>query len=235
MRIIDKNTDFYDYWQNVYKDDSLVFDRRNSFILTKEMICKKLSIYEDTHWSWRTKKWVTNKYYYVMLQICNTFWLFLITGKDFKDTNGCGKEFKDYDIEILTSWRDFDKPRKLCDFNIISFNYSYSYEEKPDTKKIDRIVNRLKTNDYRDKINLSIYTICTDYKGNYKRETKTIPILKACGIAGCIDAHEVYLAFEEYFSLEKTASERREPLGTTDIDKVESHGFNKKTSFRGKT
>ena len=49
-----------------------------------------------------------------------------------------------------------------------------------------------------------------------------------------MDAHETYLAFEEYFSLEKTSQERRDPLGTTDIDKIESHGFDKKTSFRGK-
>ena len=61
-----------------------------------------------------------------------------------------------------------------------------------------------------------------------------IPLLKACGVANCIDAHDVYLALEEYFSLEKSASERREPIGTTDIDKIESHGFDKKVSFRGK-
>lgn len=38
MRIIDKNSDFYDYFQNIYYDNSLTFDRRSSFILTKEMI-----------------------------------------------------------------------------------------------------------------------------------------------------------------------------------------------------
>jgi hypothetical protein len=55
------------------------------------------------------------------------------------------------------------------------------------------------------------------------------------GIVNCVDAHQIYLAFEEYFALEKSSTERREPLGTTDIDKIESHGFDKKTSFRGKT
>ena len=42
MRIIDKNTDFYDYWQNVYKDDTFTFDRRDSFLLTKEILCSNL-------------------------------------------------------------------------------------------------------------------------------------------------------------------------------------------------
>lgn len=27
MRIIDKNTDFYDFYQNIYRDDSVTFDR----------------------------------------------------------------------------------------------------------------------------------------------------------------------------------------------------------------
>jgi len=32
--------------------------------------------------------------------------------------------------------------------------------------------------------------------------------------------------------LEKTASERRESIGLTDIEKIENHGFDKKVSFR---
>ena len=39
MRIIDKNTDFYDYYQNIYPDDSLIFDRTDSFLLSKEDLC----------------------------------------------------------------------------------------------------------------------------------------------------------------------------------------------------
>ncbi len=31
MRIIDKNTDFYDCCQNMYRDNSLTFDRTDSF------------------------------------------------------------------------------------------------------------------------------------------------------------------------------------------------------------
>ena len=44
MRIIDKNTDFYDYLQNVYRDDSVTYDRTDSFILTKEMLCHHLQV-----------------------------------------------------------------------------------------------------------------------------------------------------------------------------------------------
>ena len=40
MRIIDNKHDFYDYLQD--PTDTVVFDRRNSFLLTKEIMCDKL-------------------------------------------------------------------------------------------------------------------------------------------------------------------------------------------------
>jgi hypothetical protein len=43
---------------------------------------------------------------------------------------------------------------------------------------------------------------------------------------------EVYQAFDEYFSLEKTASEKIEADGTTDKDRILNHGFDDKVSFR---
>lgn len=43
MRIIDKNTDFYDYIQYMWGyDDSSYFDRTDSFLLTKEEFCEHL-------------------------------------------------------------------------------------------------------------------------------------------------------------------------------------------------
>ena len=40
MRIIDKNTDYYDYLQD--SEDTLVFDRRGSYLLTKDRLCEVL-------------------------------------------------------------------------------------------------------------------------------------------------------------------------------------------------
>ena len=218
MRIIDKNTDFYDYYQNIYKDDTFTFDRRDSFLLTKEMLCDCFSI----HSSWYFKKEKEYKNY-LLLQICHNYWLFKVIFTEIDYINGFEK-IKNYDIELITKWKNWNKPRKLCDLNIIDF-YFYKY-----TNNINNLVKSINTNDYKIIKDINKYTI---YNGN-KEFIKTIPLLKACGIADCIDAHEVYLAFEEYFSLEKTASERREPLNTTDIDRIERHGFDKKTSFRGK-
>ena len=46
MRIIDKNHDFYDYLQDP-TDNSIIFDRRGSFLLEKSHICDK--IYTDNY------------------------------------------------------------------------------------------------------------------------------------------------------------------------------------------
>ena len=47
MRIIDKNTDYYDYLQNVYPDDSVVFDRTDSYILHKKDLCEYMYVFRQ--------------------------------------------------------------------------------------------------------------------------------------------------------------------------------------------
>ena len=71
------------------------------------------------------------------------------------------------------------------------------------------------------------------YNGN-KVIIKTIPILKNIGIPQLIPPLDIYLALEEYFSEMKTSSERTDPIGMTNDDKIISRGFDIKTSFRGK-
>ena len=236
MRIIDKNTDFYDYLQNIYSDNTFTFDRTDSFVLTKDIMCRHL--YVNKPYSSYPKK--NRRYYnFVLLQICNTFWLFLVEITKI-DTYYLAK---DYDIELLATWRNYSKPRTLCALDVIKFGYqiggqiaagrgfwSEGYDGDKIRKKTDILVKAIDTNDFEVKKHIDKHII---YCGNEKIE-KHIPLLKACGIAGLIDPMDVYLAFEEYFSLEKTASERRDPVGTTDKDRVESHGFDTKTSFRGK-
>ena len=77
MRIIDKNTDFYDYIQNMYPDDSLTFDRTDSFVLTKEIMCNHLVVRKN-YSRYAQKKKITH-HNFVLLQIGNAFWLFLVT------------------------------------------------------------------------------------------------------------------------------------------------------------
>ena len=77
------------------------------------------------------------------------------------------------------------------------------------------------------------FTKVTSVKGGFIREEKSFPILKACGIGNLIEPIEMFCAIEEFFSLEKTDSERTEAIGSTNDDKIVMHGFDTKTSFRG--
>lgn len=231
MRIIDKNTDFYDYLQNVYYDPSTTFDRTDSFVLTKEGMCDEL-YYSDKYRSNENNK-------FALLQVCNTFWLFLIviTSRD-----DIGKP-KSYTVELIRKWSNYNRDRKLLSLDLIDFGVElYSIAGSFLTKKsesnsekikknADKLVMLVDTGNFKVRRSVNKYTI---YHGNNVTTEKHIPLLKACGIANCIDSTDIYTAFEEYFSLEKQSKERTESEGITDKEKVENHGFDSKISFRGK-
>lgn len=98
-------------------------------------------------------------------------------------------------------------------------------------KRLDYITKAIDTSDYEVVRSLKNHIVVY---GDGKKVEKHIPLLKASGFASCIDALDVYLAFDEYFSLGKTAAERIYSEGITDKEKIENHGFDTKTSFRGK-
>ena len=241
MRIIDKNTDFYDYLQNIYQDNSVTFDRTDSFILTKELMCEHLR--RSSHLSWYYDD--SEQMSFVLLQVCHTLWLFLVEAKRFDDYGTP----QDYTIELLNSWKNYSKQRKLIQIDFISFGYEisryirdYDFKSHHPVYNKSNIVNRtsdlcraVDTNDYQIKNSINGHII---YRGggfnNKNRVEKHIPILKACGMAGCINPLDIYLAFDEYFSLEKQLQERTESVGITDKERIENHGFDVKTSFRGK-
>ena len=239
MRIIDKNTDFYDYWQGIYRDDSITFDRTDSFVLTKELMCEHLR----TGPRWYNR---LNPYRFLLLQVCNRFWLFFI-----EITKQIDYDIpKDYSIELITTWENHGKKRCLEKLDIVRFDWNvdrmiseytgegvWVYDRKKIRNRSDVLVQAIDTNNYDTMRTIDKHTI---YKGgaSYKFEDmkieKHIPLLKACGIANCIDPLEIYLAFEEYFMLEKSSAERTESVGLTDKEKISNHGFDTTVSFRGK-
>lgn len=205
MRIIDKNKDFYDYMQYKYFDDTFTFDRTNSYIMTKEDIISYLPL------SIRG----TKKPYYVLLQICHTFWLFELTVA-FSDT--CYKPI-DYSLSLFATWSNFNSKREMLKLSSIEFRWGV---------KPNDYIYLIDTNDYNEH---HIYNKFYIYKGNDKEE-RNIPILKDIGIASVVNAFDIYNALEMYFSEEKTANERTEAIGATNDDKIVAHGFDTKTSFR---
>lgn len=238
MRIIDKNSDFYDYLQNVYTDNSITFDRTDSFVLSKDMMCK----YLHTHKKFRLEKPHTNEVQnnIMLLQVCNTFWMFLveITEMDSFYTP------KDYEIELITTWKNYDKQRELMKLDIISFSAdvtwtilqgsfftAWGYDRERIKKHLSALVQAIDTNDFRV---IKSINKCDVNVGGAKYEEKHIPLLKASGLAKCINPLDIYLAFDEYFSLEISTSERDASAGITDKEKIVNHGFDTKSSFRGK-
>lgn len=227
MRIIDKNYDFYDYLQN--PSDPLVFDRRGSFMLTKEIVCR--AVYATTH----NKK--HGKYNHLLLQCGATFWLFLLTVTHYAPRAiNCYDEPDNYDLRLITTWKNYDKPRALLKLTLVDYDAPYLlWRYKDDTtifdeSRIDPEVIQQLFDIYKctkTRCNLSVW------KGHYNEKEYTYPILKSCGIADTVDPLDIFCAVEEYFSLEKTAAERTEPLGATNDDKIVMHGFDTKTSFRG--
>lgn len=220
MRIIDKNYDFYDYLQGIYPDRTVTFDRTNSFILSKNAILSGLDVMFFRN--------CVGHISYLLLQVCNRFWLFEVTTTK---TNEYDRAV-DCDIALMTTWTNYTVNRQLLSLNYIKLKGSYwyaLYDAKTAERRQSIISDAINTNNYEKIYNLDSYSEWQN--GNYIE--KSIPLLKACGLADFIEPLDIYLAIEEYFSLEREASERRESIGLTNDDKITNHGFDTKISFRG--
>ena len=118
----------------------------------------------------------------------------------------------------------------------------WNYKKREHELKRDKInIDEIKTNidritmfNERNSSYLGKVTYSTSKGISWVRKEYTIPLLSACGIANIVSPIDMFSAIEEYFSIEKTKAERTEPLGATNNDKIVMHGFDTKTSFRGK-
>ena len=226
MRIIDKNYDFYDYLQD--PNDTLVFDRRNSFLLTKEEFLESVSV------GYRR---AFHDVIFLLLQCGGTFWLF---GIEVLEIDNC-KNVKDYNIELFSHWTNYNKPNKLLDLNIITPNIFVVIHEARNRKhkyfkdvlsRVDVLKNMIDQNEFRVVKNLNSHTKLTGINEGLVVENQTLPLLKGCILSSLIDPVDIFSAIEEYFSIEKTMAERTDPIGATNNDKIIMHGFDTKTSFR---
>lgn len=224
MRIIDKKADFYDYLQD--STDTIVFDRRQSFELTKKLVCDNLRVRGTNHT-------------YMLLQCGYQYWLFLLTVTD-KDQYDCPK---DYSLELLDTWKNYNAPSALISIKQIrilkyDFDCASPFNQKKGFLKylnssLDKLRAFINNNEYRTEASFDKNTVYKDHKGGWTKESLTIPLLKSSGFSAIINPVDVFYAIEEYFSMQKTAAERTEPLGITNDDKISMHGFDTKTSFRG--
>ena len=236
MRIIDKNHDFYDYLQNP-TDNTLVFDRRGSFTLSKARVCEAIPMLG--------RRTDDVRFRHLLVQCGAHFWVFLLTVTKYNETLAFNNVPCDYELELLASWKNYDKPSKVIDVSLIEFanehltwhwrDRTWSLERdniKPD--KIKTTIDRIQKFDDYNSVSLNKFKCSISTKNGYETKEYSIPLLNACGVASHISPLDVFCAIEEHFSREKTSSERTEPLGITNDDKIIMHGFDTKTSFRGK-
>ena len=110
MRIIDKNTDYYDYLQD--REDPLVFDRRGSFLLTKELFCDGL---RSGWYSGMSKR--CRQFRPVLLQCGATYWLIIVTVKAWDKFYNV----TEYELNVIASWKNYNKPRTIIRMNLLHF------------------------------------------------------------------------------------------------------------------
>jgi len=226
MRIIDKNTDYYDYLQD--REDPLVFDRRGSFLLTKELFCKGLNSgwYSGTGRQFRP----------VLLQCGATYWLIIVTAKAWDKFYNV----TEYELNVVASWKNYDKPRAIIRMNLLHFPdpfiWDYYYNSLDEIiADVDVLKSAIDHNNIQYLTEIHKAVKVTDYKNAGIREMQEYPILTACGISNLIPAEDIYNALDEHFALNKSDAESTVAEGTTNKDKIVNHGFDTKVSFRGKT
>lgn len=234
MRIIDKNTDFYDYLQNAYRDNNVTFDRTDSFLLTKDVIRAALGVQRKFNYLYRTGK---PEYQYILLQIGFSYWLFIvkITAVDNY------RNVKTYDVDLMTKWKNYDSPSTIINLEVVNFERKTVFGKKNLEvgkkylmERAPILENAVRHKEYEVHYNFCDYVHLGDLKDRYYAQTyRRIPLLKASGLSQFLIPLEVYLSLEEHFSHEKTSSERTTSVGITDKEKIENHGFDVKTSFRG--
>ena len=147
--------------------------------LTKEMICSECNYYDRPE----------SNYRFLLLQCGATFWLILII---VTETNN-NRHITKYTFELLDTWKNYDKTNELLKIDIVKFNECYKiYNYKIRDYDIKLIRNNIKdferainNNDFRVDTTFNKYTKITDYKGRFKRENISIPLLKASGLSGC--------------------------------------------------
>lgn len=227
MRIIDKNVDFYDYCQRVYPDDLVTFDRRDSYVLTKEEFARKFIMNPY----WRRYKvsehTIFEKTKIVMLQVCNTFWMFKLFATKLDEYNN----IEEYTLDLLDQWKDYTVPSVALELSTVEFSYyAYAWHQEITADIVENLKQAIHTNSIKKKEIFNKFYI----RKNGEKEERHIPILRDIGIAALVKPEDIYFALDEYFSKQITDSERIESVGITDKERAVNHGFDAKTSFRGK-
>lgn len=215
MKIIDKYKDYYDYFQGIYRDDSIVYDRRNSVILDDNNICNQFP-----YLSYREK---TFEDIYFLLQIGYSNWLMKCSVTETRTECSGTIRPSDYSLELVEYWKDYNHCYPLR-FGKVDKSYSVEFMFSKNFDINSKLLDDIKHNNYKIKHIDSYSTYQDDNHITYY-------IFKDTKIPSIVDAFTLYQSFEEYFSHLK---DEVRCDNMSDKEKIESHGFDKEYSFRNK-
>lgn len=223
MQIIDKLKDYYDYYQNIYIDKTLTFDRRGSYYLSDQLM---LNYFKDR---WDKKVF---KQMYWLLQAGYDNWLIKAYDPVYTEGNWpLGITIEDCKTKLVRHWKNYDH----CNLLKLTVPTRKGYDEVWDyalygpchgsyneEKVTDELVNDINRNNC-DFLNFR------DWYNRNAVDAGHYPILGGTRIPSLVDAFDLYQAIETYFSHQK---DEKVTDNQTDIEKVVSHGFDKRSSFR---
>ena len=215
MRIISKNKDYYDYLVGYYGlDNSMVYIRNVEYNITPEIL-----IYNKNQLSQHT------------FSICNRFYIVYELNKTFYHT-----------INELIELNEILAEQKI-DRNFLSniwwaptrnVQAENKFHNENGSSKINKVLRQPVLMRVRSSLGKVIYTEIenkTFYDSNKKQESYWgIPLLYPFGFATWYPPEYMYQKIYEFISWTKDNPEI--PNKQTDLEKLESHGFDKKISFR---
>lgn len=206
MYILDKNHDFYDHFSKIYGEDkSITFDRRGSHILNNDEIVFLSYQYYSPNKDDKS---------FVVLEIGNKQYLIQLDNFKINKTSIIPNEIEDYDMSIVRVFEDhkhyYEFPISIhgCDVDY-HWKWGRGFKSNRDYKFNESFTEAIRKV-YDKEINL--------------------PILKETKFTSLLDAQEVWIELQTYFSSLDNDKDISIPM--TDVERAEIHGFDKKTSFR---
>lgn len=216
MKIISKYKDYYDYLRGIYgEDEKLILDRRRSDSFKP---CPAF-----------IQKYRSEPANEVPQPFSVRIGTMVVDGVYYKDSFYYGKDLLQFKWEYsyYDSYLRSNFPEHVDNENVILFEFWYStYTQR---------IMILQTAPYiihtSNPIAIEILRL-TGIRENPVRKYG-YPILKDIGLASIIPPHDIWVELTTYLGQLVTANEPPVPIGDDNI-RIQSHGFDAKTSFRPK-
>lgn len=202
MYIIDKNTDFYDYYSHIYGvDKQIIFDRRGSIILDN-LYC----VYPS---------YCHIKESFCLLEIGYKQYIFCMKNFVFDKL----RDIKSFTVDLIYEYNNNQHFFKK-EISLIPLSYYFPYEWK--------LLARKKGKRTYEHI-LKPYIDIKDLHYN-ESDIIELPILKNTQFVKFLNPESVWMDINTFISSKK--NDKNIDIINTDKDKVINHGFDVKSSFR---